>query len=250
MNPIVLVHGHCHGAWCWERVVPLLRTAGYPVWTPTLTGMGERRSELRSEIGLNDHIRDVVDLVEREDLRDVVLVGHSYAGMVIAGAAARLAERIGALVYLDAPVPAHGESLFDCLPVLREPFHAVAVDGWRLDPPDPAAWGVTQPEDREWVTSLVTPVTLKSCEDPVDLSMARDHSVRRSYIRCTESPLTGPIADARRAEPGWMVHEIETGHDAMITRPDLVAAAIFDACRNVPNGAPSANRDATPGTLR
>lgn len=190
--------------------------------------MGERISELRPDIGLNDHVQDVTDLLEREDLRDVVLVGHSYAGMVIAGAAARLPERISALVYLDAPVPDHGESLFDCLPALREPFRAVAVDGWRLDPPDPAAWGVTDPADREWVASLATSVTLKSCEDAVDLATASDHSYRRSYIRCAGSPLTGPIVEALRKRADWIVREIGAGHDAMVTHPGLVAAAILE----------------------
>ena len=90
----VLVHGAWHGGWCWKRVLPLLRALGHEVFTPTLTGLGERQHLMSAEIGLDTHIQDVLGVLEYEDLRDVVLVGHSYAGMVIAGVAEKAADRI------------------------------------------------------------------------------------------------------------------------------------------------------------
>src|SRR6185312_289139 len=112
----VLVHGAWHGGWCWKRVSPLLRALGHEVFTPTLTGLGERQHLMSPEVGLDTHIKDVLGVLEYEDLHDVILVGHSYAGMVIAGVAEKAAERIAHLVYLDAFVPADGKSLADYQP--------------------------------------------------------------------------------------------------------------------------------------
>ena len=112
MTRYVLVHGAWHGGWCWERLREQL--PGARVYTPTLTGLGERADLLSPAVSLRNHIDDVVQVLEGEDLRDVVLVGHSYAGMVVTGVAARVPDRLARLVYLDAVVPKDGQSLFDC----------------------------------------------------------------------------------------------------------------------------------------
>src|SRR5689334_15631432 len=115
MANYLLVHGAWHGGWCWRRVVPLLRAAGHEVFTPTLTGLGERVHLLTRDVGLDTHAQDVIGVLEYEDLRDVVLVGHSYGGMVITAVAERAAERLAHLVYLDAFVPRDGQSQMDLL---------------------------------------------------------------------------------------------------------------------------------------
>lgn len=112
---MVLVHGAWHGGWCWERVTPHLRAAGVGVSTPTLTGLAERAGELNQETGLATHIADIVSVLEAHDLRRVILVGHSYGGMVITGVMDRVPDRIKHVVFLDAAVPGDGQSLWDLL---------------------------------------------------------------------------------------------------------------------------------------
>src|SRR5438128_128006 len=104
MATFVLVHGAWHGGWCWKRVTPLLRAAGHEVYATTLTGLGERVHLASPNVGLALHVQDVVGVLEYEDLRDVILVGHSYGGIVISGVADRVPERLRHLVYLDALV--------------------------------------------------------------------------------------------------------------------------------------------------
>ncbi|NJO04219.1 MAG: alpha/beta fold hydrolase [Chloroflexaceae bacterium] len=137
----VLVHGGWHGGWCWKKLTPLVQATGHTVLTPTLTGMGERAHLLNPEIDLDLHIQDIVAVLEYEDLREVVLVGHSYGGMVIAGVAERATERLAHLVYLDAFLPENGKALQDYafLPPTRDD------DGWRVLPytGSPGMFGVT-----------------------------------------------------------------------------------------------------------
>src|SRR3954468_17985304 len=113
MATYVLVHGGGHGGWCYQKVAALLRGAGHDVYTPTLTGLGERSHLVSPDVDLDMHIADVVAVLHYDDLRDVILVGHSYGGMVITGVADRAADRIGRLVFLDAANPRNGESLLD-----------------------------------------------------------------------------------------------------------------------------------------
>jgi pimeloyl-ACP methyl ester carboxylesterase len=119
MATYVLIHGGWHGGWCWARVAPILRAAGHDVYAPSLTGLGDRVHLLSPSVRLETHIEDVLGVLSYEDLRDVVLVGHSYGGMVITGVADRAADRVSHLVYLDAFVPRDGECLLDLLPEER-----------------------------------------------------------------------------------------------------------------------------------
>src|SRR4051812_4113946 len=157
MATFVLVHGGGHGGWCYAKVAALLRAAGHEVRTPTLTGLGERAHLLGPGVGLETHITDVVNVLHFDDLYDVVLVGHSYGGMVITGAADRAADRVGRLVYLDAANPKNGQSLFDVagpiLAVARE--NGRTVDGVELvllPTPDAGTfYGVTDADDLAWM---------------------------------------------------------------------------------------------------
>lgn len=183
-STFVLVHGSNHGGWCWERVTPLLEAAGHSVYAPTLTGLAERADELTQQVGLATHVADIIELFEREDLHEVTLVGHSYAGAVITGVAEAVAERISRLIYLDAFLPRDGESVLDTEPPQsRETFLAIARDqgdGWRLPPQQSFLdrWGLTDPVDRKWVWENLTDMPLLASTEP--LSAPRDAARRRA----------------------------------------------------------------------
>jgi pimeloyl-ACP methyl ester carboxylesterase len=243
MSTFVLVHGGWHGGWCWRKLTPLLRDAGHEVYTPTLTGLGERAHLVTPTVDLAGHVQDLRAVLEAEDLRDVVLVGHSYAGAVITGLAAdpEMARRVARLVFLDGFVPAAGQSVLELLPVQRrQAFLDLARDrgdGW-LVPLDwdsaLAGWGVTDPADLAWMGPRMTPQPLATLCQP--LPAAPVLGVPRSYLHCRYGP-SAPIfrrfADLARADPeAWTVVELDTGHDAMVTRPAELFDAIFRSFRS------------------
>jgi pimeloyl-ACP methyl ester carboxylesterase len=226
----VLVHGGAHGGWCYRYVAALLRDAGHDVHTPTLTGLGERAHLLGPGIDLDTHITDVVAVLHYEDLHDVILVGHSYGGMVITGVADRAHDRVGHLVFLDAATPVNGESLAELAAPLMNAARRTArfVDGVELvlDPgtePLPN-YGVTDPDDIAWLQARLTPHPFACFAQPLVLTNEQDlWKLPQTHIVCT-STLAGrdparlaPAADAGRL---W---DIDTGHDLMITEPQKVA---------------------------
>ena len=163
MATYVLVHGGGHGGWCYQRVARILGSAGHEVFTPTLSGLGERSHLMGPGIDLDTHITDITSVLHHEDLRDVILVGHSYGGMVVTGVADRAADRIGRLVYLDAANPVNNQSLVDVSgPIIEavRPYGRV-VDGVELvlfpDPEIVKLYGVTDPDDVAWMTERLTP---------------------------------------------------------------------------------------------
>lgn len=223
----VLIHGGWHGGWCWNRVAPGLAKAGHRVLAPSLTGLADRRHLLTRQTGLDTHVQDIVGLLEYEDLRDVVLVGHSYAGMVITAVAAGVPQRVAHLVYLDAFVPEAGQTLLDLLPPDRVAFYreqaAGRGEGWRVPPPPVAALGVTDPADIAWLEAKLTDQPLRSFEQP--LAGEPPAALRRTFIRCTEGPVApsfAPFAAMADAAPAWDYHELAVGHDAMVIAPGSV----------------------------
>lgn len=235
---IVLVHGSNHGGWCWERVVPLLESAGYEVRTPTLKGLAERADELTPEVGLPDHVDDIVGLLEGEDLQSVVLVGHSAGGSVLPGVADRCEDRLKELVYLDAFVIDEGESLMDVEPPdSREAFMAIAReqgDGWRIPPQKQALerWGLDDPADREWVWERLTDMPLKVSTDPVEAPLGAVNRLPRTFIDLTDPKNPGVIPSTERARAeGMEMREIATGHDAMVTAPAELAGLLDEIAR-------------------
>lgn len=234
MAIFVLVHGGGHGGWCYDRLAARLRAEGHEVHAPTLTGVGERLHEVTPAVGLETHIADIVGLLEAKDLRDVVLVGHSYGGPVITGVADRAGERIARLVYLDAVRPRSGESLADvvgdqAVAPAREAMRV--VDGVELVLwPEQAGphYGVTDPDDFEWLMSKVTPHPWKSFTDK--LILADEEAVRRiprTAINCTPSLRVRDDAGRARMLDADQVFEIDTGHDLMITEPGAVAEILL-----------------------
>lgn len=222
----VLVHGSWHGGWCWRNVVPLLHRAGHAAYAPTLTGLGERSHLVGPTIGLSTFIQDIVQLFEFEELRDVVLVGHSFGGMVVTGAAEELADRVSRLIYLDAFVPEDGQSLFDILPRSDEVDlrHRARVEGagWLMPPYPLEVFGITDPDDAAWVQSHLRFMPIRTYEEPVRLGSERARRLPRSYIACSGFPVFAPIR-ARAKEEGWDYHEMDTAHDAMVTAPRELA---------------------------
>lgn len=229
----VLVHGGGHGGWCYQPVARLLRAQGHEVYAPTLTGLGERSHLLNPDIDLDTHITDVVNTLEYEDLNDVILVGHSYGGMVITGVADRASKRVGHRVYLDAATPQDGESLLDlAAPLLNAARrHARIENGVELvlDPgTDPLGfYGVTDPAQIEWMKTRLTPHPWKSFEQKLRLhnptALTR---IPQSHIVCT-STLSGRNVEALKAQAEGRLWDIDTGHDLMITEPQRVAELLM-----------------------
>lgn len=230
----VLVHGGWHGGWCWRRVTSILREAGHEVFTPTLTGLGERAHLLNPEIDLDTHIRDVMGVLKYEDLHEVILVGHSYAGMIIKAIAGQAAERLAHLVYLDAFIPKNGESLIDFIgPDFGATFLEMVKtdgDGWRLPPLPLEVVGITEEADRLWITPKLTDQPFKAFSEPVRLKgEAVASRIPCTFIYCN-NPAIGPydqFAEQARRE-GWRYREIATGHLPMVTAPRETADLLLE----------------------
>lgn len=226
----VLVHGGGHGGWCWGRVAPLLRAAGCAAHTPTLTGLGERSHLLSPDVGLQTHIDDVANLLAYEDLSEVILVGHSYGGMVITGVADRAPARISRLVYLDAAIPHDGESLVDTSPGLGRFAQAEmrVVDGVPLvlwpGPVTQALYGISDPADWAWMAPRLTPHPLRCFEEPLRLrDPAALAALPRAIVNCTATLKVRPPATLDRYFSGAPVLEIDAAHDMMVTAPRATA---------------------------
>src|SRR3954451_24537840 len=221
MATFVLVHGAWHGGWCWKKVTPLLRAAGHEVYTPTLTGLGERVHLVTPEVNLSTHIDDVVNVLSYESLHQVVLVGHSYGGMVIARVADRVADRLAHLVYLDASIPDDGQSLEDLNSPERRARVAEVVrtqgEGWRLpfNAESLVNWEITDEEDARWLRERLVPHPYATFTEPVRLSTGRGRLLPRTFILCTHRSSPSRSAERAQQEPGWRYRELATGHDAM-----------------------------------
>jgi pimeloyl-ACP methyl ester carboxylesterase len=239
MATFVLVHGGWHGGWCWQKVVPFLETAGHEVYAPTLTGLAERASELSPDVGLDTHIQDIVGLLEEKNLHGVILVGHSYGGMVITGVVDQAPERIAHLVYLDTFVPRDGESMVDVSRIVTWILRKqTRPDGWRVD--SRGTYGVTTEPDRSWVLSKVTPQPLKTLVQPLHLKNPAIVSAKpRTHIACTGGAFFFSLLRnilrhilARRTLPpreaGWRLRQLPTAHDAMITMPRELADSLLE----------------------
>ena len=226
----VLIHGAWHGGWAWRTVAPMLRRAGHEVYAPSLTGMGDRSHLLRPEIDLELHIADVVTLLEAHDLADVILLGHSYGGMVVTGAADRAAKRIRRLVYFDAFVPENGRCLFDyvmaAVPERAAGFRKQGEASGFVDPPPNAVWGHTDAKVIEWIKPREVRMPFRTQIQPLRLSNeAALKRIPKTFVHCT-SPATGTFdqfAAKCRNDPAWRFHEVKSGHDAMILQPQAVA---------------------------
>jgi pimeloyl-ACP methyl ester carboxylesterase len=231
VSTFVLVHGAWHGGWCWDRVTPMLRAAGHVVHTPTLTGLSERAHLLSPQVGLDTHAEDVVRLLDVLDLRDVVLVGHSYAGQIITAVADRRPARIAQRIHLDAFVGTDGEAARDLLPdtVARHWAEAAAGPGlgWLVPARSLSVLGVTEQTDIDWLTPRLTPHPWKTYTDPLRLTGAAE-DVPGAFVECVNWMRVFRTQADRARDLGWPVRELDTGHEAMVTAPKALTDVLLD----------------------
>lgn len=232
MATFLVAHGAWSAGWCWKKIRPLLCERGHELFTPTYTGIGERVHLARADVGLETHIADILGVLQFEDLRNVVLIGHSYGGMVATAVADRAPERVAHLVYLDAFVPQDGQCLFDLHPddirvAMREAART-AGEGWRI-PPNPLPPDTSE-MDVAWIMPRRVMQPIKTFEQPVHLSGACER-VPTTYIYCTR---TGPIdifkpfAQLAKSKAGWRYVELEASHSPHVTAPETLAALLCD----------------------
>jgi pimeloyl-ACP methyl ester carboxylesterase len=229
MAIFVLIHGGGHGGWCYQPVARLLQKKGHIVYAPSLTGLADRSHLLSADIDLDTHITDVEQLLFYEDLHHVILVGHSYGGMVITGAADRAVDRVGHRVYLDAAYPRDNESLLEHAgPMISAARQAGrVVDGVELvqfpEDAGPEFYGITDPEHYGWAKARLTPQPWKCFEQKLRLTNeAAMRAIPESHLICT-STIPGrdmPLLTQRAQGRVW---DIDTGHDLMLTEPTWVA---------------------------
>ncbi|GAA2884942.1 alpha/beta fold hydrolase [Nonomuraea rubra] len=230
MSTYLLVHGAWHSGQCWERVVPLLASAGHRVLAPSLTGYGDKAHLLGPEVGLDTHVDDLVSLITDQGLTDVILVGHSYAGLVISSVANRLPDRIAHLVYLDAMVPQDDESAVDVQPVTQTLIDHAEQSGtpWRIPPmpelpPPLGLFGVTDPADVAWLRTMLSDHPVLCLQQPVRLDNPAVRTVSRTHIHCVAGVPEGierrPVPAIQPNGSPAQVWELQTGHDCMITMP-------------------------------
>jgi pimeloyl-ACP methyl ester carboxylesterase len=227
----VLVHGAWHGGWCWREVARRLRSQGHDVYTPTLTGLGERAHLLARSNDLSLHIKDVLNVIKCEELEEVVLVGHSYAGMIITALADRLPSVVGSLIYVDAYIPQDGQSMLDLRPaqaneVLMERVRKLG-DGWRMPPLTAEELGIELAEDRAWVNRRATPMALACYTEKIALSGSAGAHLPRIYIRTSYANASFErwYEEAERDE-NWKAYRLDGGHNPMIDRPESLVALL------------------------
>jgi pimeloyl-ACP methyl ester carboxylesterase len=225
----VLVHGAWHGGWCYARVAQRLTAAGHRVHTPTLTGVGERAHLYSRSINLTTHITDIVNVIKCERLENVVLVGHSYGGVVATGVADSIPEKISSLVYLDAFLPGANQSLHDLLPpdvAQAQRDSATEFNDFAVPPPSAAFFNVNE-ADRPWVDSLSTPHPLATLTQRLNLTGGLEHINQRIYVLATggSAPFKH-FRDSVAADPRWSTHELPCGHDVMIDMPAETTAIL------------------------
>jgi pimeloyl-ACP methyl ester carboxylesterase len=231
MNKTFLV---AHGAWgagyTWKKMHPLLTAAGHRLVTPTYTGLGERAHLAGRSNDLGLHIQDMLAVIKYEDIHDIVLIGHSYGGMVATGVADRARDKISRLIYLDAFVPKDGQALCDL--ISPEGWRTMqagveAGDGWRVQPnPIPPDTSAT---DAAWLLERRVPQSVRCFTMPLRLT-GGELTLPRSYIYCTRvgpADTFRPFAERAKAEPGWRYFEIDASHSPHVTAPETLAASLL-----------------------
>jgi pimeloyl-ACP methyl ester carboxylesterase len=234
MATFVIVHGAWSGAHAWRWVRPLLRAAGHEVVTPSLTGLGERAHLATPDTDLDAHIADVVAVLHYEDLSDVVLVGHSYGGMVITGVADRTPERIGRLVYLDADVPREGESMLDLVPADERAGYEESArtrgDGWRVPAPLPDPLPPGLPPEVAWAVARMVLHPLATMTQPLHLEHG-ETDLPRTFVLCTEGKedeVEPPYVARVRTDPSWRLVELAATHTAHVAAPEQLSSTLLE----------------------
>ncbi len=227
----VLVHGAWHGGWCWRRVADILERQGHKVFTPTLTGLGERSHLMSRDINLDTHITDIVNVFKWEDLKGAVLVGHSYGGWVISGAVEKVLPRVASIVFLDAYMPDDGTRGLDNTSDFSRKGILAAIDKGEASRPAPhAELFAVNANDRAWVDAMMTPQPLGVALQPIHLTGARDRVAKKAYIRAAAWPQDtfDRYLGICKADPTWRTFEFPCGHDIMVDMPERLAEALVE----------------------
>jgi pimeloyl-ACP methyl ester carboxylesterase len=228
----VLVHGAWHGGWCWRRVSDLLEKRGHKVFSPTMTGLGERSHLMDAKINLATHVTDIVNVIKWEGLKDIVLVGHSYGGVIISGVADQMHDVLGSIVFLDAFIPEEGDSLAArASQPVREAIAALVEKGETTMKPVPAAVFRVNENDRAWVDGKCTPHPVATLTEKITVAGGRDRVAKKTYIRAKGYPSVpfDAAQEKAKASAGWRVYEMPCGHDAMVDMPDRLTEILLEA---------------------
>ncbi|MFI2471403.1 alpha/beta fold hydrolase [Streptomyces globisporus] len=228
MATYLLVHGSWAGGWIWDRVRPLLEEAGHRVLSPTLTGLAERCHLAGPEVGLNVHVQDVAEVLRDEGLDNVILVGHSYGGMVITGTAALAPDAIGQLVYVDAFAPVTGDSAFSLLPWLTDLFVAAEdAPDWEVEPPTPEILGADD-EGAAWLSGRLTSMPLPTHTEPLGPGSEPVLANRPvTYIHCAGQPLFDAVAASAEERGFRLVTFPEITHVNVLSQPEALAVELL-----------------------
>ena len=227
----VLVHGAWHGGWCWRRVADLLERQGHKVFTPTLTGLGERSHLLRAGINVSTHVTDVANVLKWEGLSNVVLCGHSYGGLVVSGVAEQMSSAIGSIVFLDAFVPENSDSMAALTSgAVRDNLKIAAERGDLGVPARSAAAFLVKDKDQAWVDAMCVPQPIGTMTEVQKLSGAREKVAKKSYIRAGSYPNPGFDKAMTRvqADKSWRVYSVPCGHDVMVDMPERLAEILLE----------------------
>ena len=227
----VLVHGASAGGWCWRRVADRLEARGHKVYTPTLTGLGERSHLMSGQITLDAHITDIVSVFKWEDLADVVLVGHSYGGWIISGVAEQMENRISSIVFLDAFMPEDGQRVLDTNSERSKAEVAAAVKKAEVSRPAPDAgvWNVNS-RDRAWFNEKATAQPIGVAFTPIRLTGARERIAKKTYVRALGYDMAAfdRFYARRKADASWRTFEVDCGHEVMIDLPDRCSEILLE----------------------
>lgn len=228
MTDFVQVHGAWVGGWAWRANAQALRKAGHETYTPTMTGLGERIHLMSPRINLDTHITDIVNVIKHEELSDVVLVGHSYGGMVITGVADALPDKITSLVYLDAFVPENGQSLVSLIPPGAPP--PAAASEYTLAPLPAAVFGA-RPEVATFVDARTTPHPTACFIQAIKLTGGIDRVQKKTYIYANvPAPTTyTPFYERLKNNKEWRVHTLPCTHIVQMDLPDELTALLLKA---------------------
>jgi pimeloyl-ACP methyl ester carboxylesterase len=211
------VPGAWHGAWCYRRLADLLTTKGHKVHALSLTGLADRSHLAGDAVNMDTHVLDVVNFVKWEDLKDIVLVGHSYGGLVVTGAAETIAPQIASIVYLDAFIPKDGQSMAD---IVNRPL---PTSGFA--PPFPAKAMNVNAADQAFVDAKMTPQPINTYLQRQSITGAYARIAKKTYIRTGRytQPLFQQLYESFKQQPDWRTFMIDSGHDAMIDNPKDLA---------------------------
>lgn len=229
MTNFVLVHGGMIGGTCWKKVRKLLERNNH-VLTPTLTGISERKNLSHPNIDLDTHVQDILDTIYYEKIEDIVLVGHSYGGMVITAVADRIPEKINKLVYVAAVLPMDGESMFDAVgPEISALLSNSAKNGngWEVPPGTPESYGIEDSEDIKWFKNSSTPHPLKSFQQKISYHSSSFEKLNKTYIKCSRDLALESMA-TRAKNMQIPCYEINTGHFPMITHPEALVELLVN----------------------